>query len=312
MNIYIKTFNRPFYLERCIRSVLFNVRNYDKIIILDDGTKEEYKHKLIQLFPEISWVANSDGGKYDLIRSGNSKRAKELYGDPASFWLREISKDPNDYFLLIEDDTWFVHMIDLKDFESVLVNENSVICKLFWGEYNPLEEDKYIVRKYKLWNDLFIHRINPPIQSVEDAYKIYIVAMAIFRKDYYENALKKVNHFADETTQITESLDYYHRKPEVSYCKTSERFIYQGWATSVRHDDAITIDVGINSFDFVDILNDAWFSGALDVMANYPYDFNMDYLVNLFKGYKLSAEKLKVYVDWRTTPQLNPTTLYYN
>lgn len=312
MNIYIKTFNRPFYLERCIRSVLFNLTNYEEIFILDDGTKEEYKNKIIQLFPQIKWLANSDGGKYDLIRSGNSQHAKEIYGDPASFWLSEISKDPNKYFLLIEDDTWFVNMIDLIDFEDVLLKENSVICKLFWGEYIIPEDDKYITLKYKLWNDLFIHRINPPIQSIEDAYKIFIVAMAIFRKDYYENALKKVNHFADETTQITESLNYYHRNPEVSYCKTSERFIYQGWATSVRHDDAITIDVGITSFDFVDILNDAWFCGTLDVMANYPYDFNLDYIVNLFKEYKLSAEKLKAYVDWRMNPQLNPTTLYYN
>jgi glycosyltransferase involved in cell wall biosynthesis len=312
MNIYIKTFNRPFYLERCIKSVLFNVSNYDEIIILDDGTQAEYKEKIIQLFPQIKWVSNADGAKYELVRSGNNQKAKELYGDPASFWLREVMNDPHDYFLLIEDDTWFVNMLDLNHFEDVLIKENSVICKLWWGEYNDKEEDASISRGYKLWNDLSIHIINPSIQWVEDVYKIYIVAMAIFRKDYYENALRKVNHFADETTQITESLAFFQNMPEVSYCKTNERFIYQGWATSVRHDDAITVDVGINSFDFVDILNEAWFNNRLDVLANYPLDFDMDYLVKLFRIAELPEVKVKVYMDWRTKPQLNPTKLYYN
>jgi glycosyltransferase involved in cell wall biosynthesis len=312
MNIYIKTFNRPFYLERCIKSVLFNVSNYDEIIILDDGTQKEYKEKIIQLFPQIKWVTNADGGKYELVRSGNTQKARELYGDPASFWLREVMNDPHDYFLLIEDDTWFVNMLDLNHFEEVLNRENSVICKLFWGDYNAELEDASISQKYKLWNDLSIHVINPSIQSVEDVYKIYIVAMAIFRKDYYENAIRKVNHFADETTQITESLAFFQNMSEVSYCKTNERFIYQGWATSVRHDDAITVDVGINSFDFVDILNEAWFNNRLDVLANYPLDFDMDYLVKLFRIAELPEEKVKVYMDWRTKPQLNPTKLYYN
>ncbi len=312
MNIYIKTFNRPFYLERCIKSVLFNVRNYDEIIILDDGTQEEYKEKFIQLFPQIKWVSNADGGKYQLIRSGNAQKVKELYGDPASFWLREVLKDPNDYFLLIEDDTWFVNMLDLNHFEEVLIRENAVICKLFWGDYNAEKEDSYISHRYKLWNDLSIHFINPSIQRVEDVYRIYIVAMAIFRKDYYENALSKVNHFADETTQITESLAYFQNMPHVTYCKTNERFIYQGWATSVRSDDAITVDVGINSFDFVDILNNAWFNNRIDVLANYPYDFDLDFLVDLFKTSDLPVEKIKIYVNWRTKPQLNSTKLYYN
>jgi glycosyltransferase involved in cell wall biosynthesis len=312
MNIYIKTFNRPFYLERCIKSVLFNVSNYDDIIIIDDGTQAEYKEKIIQLFPQIKWVTNADGAKYELVRSGNTQKAKEFYGDPASFWLREVMKDTNDYFLLIEDDTWFVNMLDLNHFEEVLKKENCVICKLWWGEYNDKEEDASISRRYNLWNDLSIHVICPSIQRVEDVYKIYIVAMAIFRKDYYVNALRKVNHFADETTQITESLAYFNNEPEVTYCKTNERFIYQGWATSVRHDDAITVDVGINSFDFVDILNEAWFNNHLDVLANYPLDFDMDYLVDLFIAADLPEEKVKVYIDWRTKPQLNPTKLYYN
>jgi len=312
MNIYIKTFNRPFYLERCIKSALFNVINYDEIIILDDGTQKEYKEKIIRLFPQVKWVTNADGAKYELVRSGNGQKAKELYGDPASFWLREIMNDPNDYFLLIEDDTWFVNMLDLNHFEDVLIKENSVICKLWWGEYNDKEEDASITRIYKLWNDLSIHIINPSIQRSEDIYKIYILAMAIYRKDYFENALRKVNHFLDETTQITESLAFFQNTADVTYCKTNERFIYQGWATSVRHDDAITVDVGINSFDFLDILNEAWFDNRMDVLANYPLDFDMDYLVNLFRIAELPEEKVKVYMDWRTKPQLNPTKLYYN
>lgn len=312
MNIYIKSFNRPFYLDRCLKSIFFNVINFDKIIVLDDGTLNNFKEKILEKYPRIIWRSSGvDDGKYDLVRKGNTKKAKELYGDPASFWLKETQKDEDDYFLLIEDDTWFVNMIDLHDLHSVLLRKNAVICKLWWGDYSPLE-DATITEKYILWNNLSVNFIEPQILGIKDAYKIYIVAMAIFRKDYYASAIKKVNHFADETTQITEALNFYKNNPEVTFSKMSERVIYQGWATTVRHDDAIKIDIGINSFDFVDILNQAWFDGALKTESNYPYDYHMDTVIRLFEKYDLSPELISIYKDWRTKPQLNPTTLYYN
>ncbi|WP_113660532.1 glycosyltransferase family 2 protein [Pedobacter nanyangensis] len=309
MNIYIKTFNRPFYLERCISSILFNVSNYDQIIILDDGTKHSFREKIQQKFPMVKWVQfHSDDEKYDLIRSGKKEIAKKKYGDPASFWQREIEKEAKDYFLLIEDDTWFVNMIDLEDYEKVLFKENAVICKLWWAD----DYDLTYVKHYHLWNSLSIDFFKLNIKDLSDAYQIYIVAMAIFRKDYYLNAIKNVNHFADEVTQLSNTLSFYSKNRDVSYCKTSERVIYQGWATSIRHDDAITIDVGMSNFEYVDSLNLAWAEDRLDVLNNYPFDFDMDSIVSVFKSSMLEDKLISTYIDWRTKPQLNSTQLHYN
>ena len=38
MDIIIKSFNRPYYLDRCILSILKNVKGDFKIKIVDDGT----------------------------------------------------------------------------------------------------------------------------------------------------------------------------------------------------------------------------------------------------------------------------------
>lgn len=45
MQILIKSFNRPHYLERCLKSIIKHVVGYDEIVVLDDGTPDIYLNK---------------------------------------------------------------------------------------------------------------------------------------------------------------------------------------------------------------------------------------------------------------------------
>ena len=46
MDIVIKSFRRPFYLDRLLFSIYKHCRNFDKILISDGGTDEKYIEKL--------------------------------------------------------------------------------------------------------------------------------------------------------------------------------------------------------------------------------------------------------------------------
>ena len=55
MDILIKSFNRPYYLDRCIESIKKFAQNQDfKITILDDGTPQKYLDKIQQKHSEIT------------------------------------------------------------------------------------------------------------------------------------------------------------------------------------------------------------------------------------------------------------------
>ena len=51
-DIFIKSFNRPFYLDRCIASLHQYISGDFKIIVLDDGTPEKYLDKIRKKYPD--------------------------------------------------------------------------------------------------------------------------------------------------------------------------------------------------------------------------------------------------------------------
>ena len=46
MDIIIKSYNRPYYLHRCLQSIKENVLGNYKVIIVDDGTPQKYLDKI--------------------------------------------------------------------------------------------------------------------------------------------------------------------------------------------------------------------------------------------------------------------------
>ena len=46
VNIFIKSFNRPYYLDRCLQSIENFVEGDFWVKVLDDGTPEKYLKKI--------------------------------------------------------------------------------------------------------------------------------------------------------------------------------------------------------------------------------------------------------------------------
>jgi len=50
IDILIKSFNRPYYLDRCLYSIYKFVKKTDfNIVVLDDGTPEKYLQKILDI-----------------------------------------------------------------------------------------------------------------------------------------------------------------------------------------------------------------------------------------------------------------------
>ena len=130
MDILIKSFNRPYYLERCIQSIYTNVLDHSfSITVLDDGTPEKYLQKLQLKFPKIKLVTS------EFYKEKSERIAKEGASAsiqiPIAMWLT-AAKNATDYFVLLEDDIWFTQKINLLETKAILQNEKIYFLKLFW------------------------------------------------------------------------------------------------------------------------------------------------------------------------------------
>jgi hypothetical protein len=297
MNIYIKSFNRPFYLDRCIQSVLFNVRNYDNIIILDDGTLSKYVTKLQRKYPFVQWrFSGADDNKFELLRQEGFDEIKKKYPDPSQFWVRELQKEKEEYFLLLEDDVWIVQNIDLQLLKSNMA-ENSCVFLKFW--YPPQEKNIELTTQYSTPQNHQIQYYTTNINTLHDIYAVWIVAFAIYKKEYWINNFRMVKRMGDEQTQLIEAQRYVSNHPEATFAKYDKRVIYQGWAIPGRATPEY-YDKGLIQHLFMDALNDAWFNDTFDITEGYPYDFSDEYLKKIMSDY-LPNTAIELWQKWKNS-----------
>ena len=291
-NIYIKSFNRPFYLDRCIRSVKLNVLRYGKIIVLDDGTETRFLEKISQIHPDVEVRSSgADDGKMALLRQERFLEIGNSYPSAVQFWITEIAKDEAEFAVVIEDDSWFCRQIDLASLTAHLSADDANICKLWWTN-----EKHDIVESLSATRGPVIEKFIPKIDGPLDLYQIWIVAFAMFRRDYWLNNVAAAARLGDESSQLMAAFDYAKRHTSRSFYKSDCRCIFQGWMIPGRSTPEY-YELGLRQHIYMDAVNDGWLSGYLNVMQNYPYDFDIDYIAGIMEP-KITAENLSVWRQW--------------
>src|SRR5690625_3081042 len=162
-HIIIKSFNRPYYLDRCLQSIYKFVKGNFKIIVLDDGTPGKYLNKIKEKFPSID-IRLSEQYEYKVnaIRE-NLENGKEIDGFqiPTNLWYDAV-KEASDYVLVTDDDVWFTQAIDLDEYKSTMKKFDLHLLKLGWlgnqeldlKEFKALKSnDKILLQKL---DDVFI------------------------------------------------------------------------------------------------------------------------------------------------------------
>jgi len=301
MDIIIKSFNRPYYLDRCLQSIYKNVADADFTIkILDDGTPEKYLQRLIENYPEIQiYKSESYNEKSAKIVEGASYSGNIHKADiPIKLWI-EAAQNATDYFLLLEDDIWLTEKINLKVTQAFLTSKKIFFLKLFWLGNDKLVESKLTektdfisVYKPQLFtsNPLLFRLIFRMDRLKSRAiltflriyskdrflkyYTIYSVAGVIFKKEYFLNLWKDHKNSVDEHLQLFNAVKYYHKNNAMHFARTNVEVARTGFLSSATNQHKNYEGIHLDMFELNRILNEAWYDNGLDAMGNFPKDLD--------------------------------------
>lgn len=301
----IKSFNRPYYLDRCLFSIQNYLKGFDgKIIVLDDGTPEKYLNRITEKYP---FVIIKKSGYYKVKSEAIEFRKPIPFNKiPIDLWL-EAAKESSDYFLLLEDDIWFTSEVNCQDLKDFVANENAELFKLFWLGNDKLisgleikNEKGYVLYQPEIFtlNPLLYRLIFKmtrfKIRSVMTMlglyskerelqyYSVYSVAGAVFHKEYFLRLWVGHDNFVDEKLQIWNAVKFLSQKPLSKFGRTQKEVLKTGFATSATnfHKD---YDAEVDMFEVNFVLNEAWYSGGFKTTENLVKDLQMDSIESLLE-----------------------------
>ncbi len=297
MNILIKSFNRPYYLDKCIQSILQFVTNSElKIWVLDDGTPNEYLNKLKVKYPIISiYKSEYYQTKNELIISESEGFVPNI---PINLWV-ESAKKASDHFLLLEDDFWFIKPINLNEIGIELMENKIQMLKLCWlGNSkllpkNSIKNSKAInvysdnlITKNKFLYQLIFHakkyfisgfmkffQLNTE-QNLLDYYHIYATAGAIFEKKYFLSLWQNHQNKVDESLQIKNAIGFLKENKNSNFGYLDQEILKTGFASAATNSNKNYENIKIDMFVFNKILNQAWFNNEFIVTDDFENDLN--------------------------------------
>lgn len=308
MDILIKSYNRPYYLDRCIQSIYLNCINFDfKIIILDDGTPQKYLDKLQDKFPDIQ-IHKSEFYE-EKVRFTSDGKQPSINKIPIELWLQG-AKNASDYFILLEDDIWFIEKFDLNKLYQNCIEKKLVFVKLFWLGNQKLIQSKssfvkddlvvfepnlylrkpllykfvfYKFNRFKIREMLKVLKIHTYERHLS-YYSIYAVAGVVFRKDYFLTLWDNHKNEVDEGLQLYNSVKYLDKnRDKIGFAHSKNEIVKTGFLSSATNQFKNYEGVNIDMFSFNKIVNEAWYNDMLDVMQNYPKDLNVNQIVSIIE-----------------------------
>lgn len=322
--IFIKSFNRAFYLDRCIASIFKNITGDFTIKILDDGTPKKYLDKIRTKYPNVQVLLSDNYESKSQAIAENLSSGKPIDGMeiPTKFWYQNVQK-ASKYVIVTEDDVWFTQPLNLDELAAQAEQLDIHLLKLGW--LGNLEERK----------DLHLKSISENIESAQPKDLIFLpkklmeaffynhfkffsvlyklglvdnytqrkywalnsILMGFFNKEYWLEIWKAMDGKVDEKRQLVNaSLVYKKHKNNpnfISRLKTEAmKTTFQSSATNAYHEYGFDFDV--NQFNY--LINEAWLNDDFDAMQNFPKDFSLDYLKS-FVAEKINFAEFEKWVD---------------
>jgi GR25 family glycosyltransferase involved in LPS biosynthesis len=323
MDILIKSFNRPYYLDRCLQSIYLNCSISDiKIKILDDGTPQKYLDKLQEKFPEITILKS----EFYETKSKNCALGlkPETMNIPIDFWVESV-KNASEYFVLLEDDIWFTQKVNLKAIYENAKKDSLSILKLHWlgnpkfiQSKSNQKKEIYTIYEPNLYTKLpflyaiAFHRFSRlkfraifkflGIYSKErflSYYCIYAVAGVVFNRNYFLSLWKNHKNSVDEGLQIANAVGFMN-KNKTAFAHANNEVLKTGFLSSATNQFKEHYEATIDMFLLNKTINEAWFHNEIDVMENYPKDISMDIIskiLDVANNPKLASNDWKKWVS---------------
>ena len=324
MDIIIKSFNRPFYLDRCINSINQNVSGNFKIKILDDGTPEQYLDKIKKLHPTVEILRSENYPKKIKAIEENLTSGKTVNGFeiPTKFWYDNV-KNASDYVIVTEDDVWFTQPINVDELSQEAKNLNINLIKLGWlGNEKDMDDliinsisknlesaqpkdlllfskklmQAFFYNQYKFYTILYkLGKVNHFTQL--KYWALNSILMGFYKKEYWLEIWKDMDGKVDEKRQlINASLFYKKNKNNPNFISKLKleamKTTFQSSATNSYHEYGFDFDV--NRFNH--LINEAWLKDEFDAMENFPKDFSIEYFKR-FISEKINFTEFQKWAD---------------
>lgn len=320
ISILIKSFNRPFYLDRCLNSMIRFVEGGFQIKVLDDGTPEKYLNKIQKQYPEIEILKSKNYiQKSKLVEERSGINGFEI---PTDLWRNAVANS-SEFILMIEDDVWFTDKIHLAQIASEMNEYKVDLVKLGWlGNHaddqfleiksiseslnftipqklftaNQFVMDLFMYNKFKFFTILYkLGWVDN--QTKRKYWALNSILMGLYRKDYWLYIWKDAQGKVDEKQQLRNAAVWYHRhrKNKNLIARTKKEFLkttFQSSATNSYHQYGFDFDV--NHFNY--LINETWYKDKFDVMQNFPKDFSPDYLAQFFDE-KIKKEEFHKWIE---------------
>ena len=324
MQLIIKSFNRPFYLDRCLRSIEKFVSGQFQILILDDGTPDKYLAKIKKDHPHATILTSENYRTKTAAIAENIQSGKEIDGFqiPAKLWYNAVD-DAEDYVLVTEDDVWFTQPVNLSEIKKDMANHHISLLKLGWlgnkGEeehvkMSPITNqidrlrpkklftgrkwvmDCLMYNRFKIFSVLY--KLGFVDNNTRNSYwSLNSIAMGIYDKEYWLHIWKDSQDKVDEKAQLRNAAVYYHKnKSNPNFiARTATEFLkttFQSSATNSYHKYDIAFDVNF----FNHLINEAWLLGTFDAMQNFPNDFTTEYFSKFIED-KMNVSDFEKWVE---------------
>lgn len=319
VDILIKSFNRPYYLDRCIKSICQYLEGDYQIKVLDDGTPEKYLDLIQKKYPEVSILSSP-------LAPVKRKLTEEYLTDktvvlnkkiPGDFWYKEVEKSSSIFFLL-EDDIWLVQPLNVKQVCQDMTKCAMVMLKASWLGNERLIAGKHLtvsdqtqevmptislltqtVVLNKYWVRSLLYRAGMldgkgfEWTCQMPLYSLYTVASAFYLKDYWLYLWSDKQQSVNEHTQLTKAWRWYKDK-DGRYGKTTVEITNTSFISSSFSDEK----TGFDMLHFNSILNQLWYDEELDVMENFPKDFSENYICLWLKKAANPAATCDGWKEW--------------
>lgn len=311
MDILIKSFNRPFYLDRCISSIYKFVSGDFSIKVLDDGTPEKYLRKIQEKFPSIIIQKSENYLQKSKAIAENLKAGVEIDGFqiPVDLWI-DAAKNASDYFIMTEDDVWFTENINVNDLQNdakklqinliklgwlgntkddIFSNNFSISKKLDSVQPKKLFLTHKIIMEAFFYNHFHFYSFLYKLKLVDNFtrnkyWMLNSILMGLYKKDYWLEIWKDMDGKVDEKRQLINASVFYKKNRKnpnfISRLKKEAmKTTFQSSVTNSYHKYGYNFDVNL----FNHIINEAWFNGDFNSLENFPNDFNLNYFEGFIK-----------------------------
>ena len=237
-DIFIKSFNRAFYLDRCISSIYQNVSGDFRIKVLDDGTPKKYLDKIRKKYPETEIHLSPSYDQKGKAIEENLQSGKPVNGFeiPTTFWFDNIKKG-SEYVIVTEDDVWVTEPINVDKLQSQAQKLKVNLIKLGWLgnqkeaenlNINPISENinsalpknlmlfpkplmkAFFYNQFKFFSILY--KLGRGDHSTQRKYwALNSILMGFFRKNYWLEIWKNMDGKVDEKRQLMNASLFYKK-----------------------------------------------------------------------------------------------------